>query len=413
MVYASGFTPRSTCAHVTGTAIGNPGRARDDHAPDRGRAAAVAQVIDEQPPRAIPFSSIGPGRFGFISGWGTVVDSARLRSMRRGAGTLAIAGSLAILLLTDAGAASAKRSQPSHPLSIDQVNGAQLLDARRRGPSPDVLKAEILLDRGGFSPGAIDGKAGDNFKKALAAFQRQSGLAASGHLDADTWARLTADSDAVLMDYTIADADVKGPFTPKIPRRLEDMARLKTLSYTSPVQLLAERFHMAPGLLEALNPKARFEQTGTDIVVANVARAPPQQKATKVEVDKGGRDVRVLGEDGALLAFYPASIGSEERPAPSGKLTVHAIAKHPVYHYDPKLAFKGVKARRRFKIVAGPNNPVGDVWIDLSDSYGIHGTPDPEKVGKTYSHGCIRLTNWDAMALAQMVRKGTEVDFLD
>ena len=115
-----------------------------------------------------------------------------------------------------------------------------------------------------------------------------------------------------------------------------------------------------------------------------------------------------------MVAFYPASIGSAEKPAPSGEFAVRRVTKNPDYHCDPKFAFKGVKTNRKLTVAAGPNNPVGAVWIDLSKpSYGIHGTPDPEKIGKTQSHGCIRLTNWDALDLAGMVHKGTVVKFVD
>ncbi|TIX67423.1 MAG: L,D-transpeptidase, partial [Mesorhizobium sp.] len=133
-----------------------------------------------------------------------------------------------------------------------------------------------------------------------------------------------------------------------------------------------------------------------------------------VEVDKGARQVRVLDPSGKWLAVFPASIGSAEKPAPNGEAEVKRVVRNPTYHYDPDFAFKGVKAKRPFTIAAGPNNPVGSVWIDLSiESYGIHGTPEPGKIGLTFSHGCIRLTNWDAEDLAAMVRKSTKVSFKD
>src|SRR4029077_6097256 len=122
--------------------------------------------------------------------------------------------------------------------------------------------------------------------------------------------------------------------------------------------------------------------------------------------------VRVLAKDGALLASYPASVGSEEKPAPSGMLKVVRVGRNPTYTYDPEFKFRGVKANEKLHIAPGPNNPVGLVWIALNEkSYGIHGTPEPSKVGKTESHGCVRLTNWDALALAKLVRKGMPVEF--
>src|SRR5262249_4119832 len=155
-------------------------------------------------------------------------------------------------------------------------------------------------------------------------------------------------------------------------------------------------------------------QAGTSIMVPNVRDARGDGEVAKVEVDKATKAVRAFGRDGALVAFYPATIGSQEKPAPSGSYRIRGVAQNPTYHYDPKFQFKGVKSKQRFTIKPGPNNPVGVVWIDLSKpSYGIHGTTEPSKIGKTQSQGCIRLTNWDALDLARRVKKGVQVAFLD
>jgi lipoprotein-anchoring transpeptidase ErfK/SrfK len=178
-------------------------------------------------------------------------------------------------------------------------------------------------------------------------------------------------------------------------------------------ELLAERFHMDERLLKALNPGSRFE-AGDEILVVNVARAQEDEKAERLEVAKGERRLRAWSGDGVLLGSYPASIGSEEKPAPSGSFAVSRIARHPTWTYNPKFAFKGIEAKRPVTVPAGPNNPVGAVWIDLTaDTYGIHGTPEPRNIGKSFSHGCVRLTNWDALDLAALVHKGTRVDFVD
>src|SRR6266566_225707 len=238
--------------------------------------------------------------------------------------------------------------------------------------------------------------------------------AASANLDPQTWERLTAtSSDPVFVEYEIQPADVKGPFNKTIPPSLEKKAELKTLNFTGPPELLAEKFHIDPGLLTRLNPKASLETAGTKIMVPNVAKKPSEAKVAKVVVDKSQRTVRALGGDGKLISFYPASVGSEERPAPSGTLPIRSVVENPTYHYTPKLHFKGVKTKKPFTIAAGPNNPVGSTWIDLGDGYGIHGTPEPQNIGKTESHGCVRLTNWDAQALAKTVRKGIKVDFIN
>jgi lipoprotein-anchoring transpeptidase ErfK/SrfK len=195
---------------------------------------------------------------------------------------------------------------------------------------------------------------------------------------------------------------------------MEDMAKLDRLGYTTPVEELAEKFHMDEGLLKALNPGKAFDKAGTTILVANVKNEKPGEKLGKLVVEKSQHALRALDKDGKLVAFYPASIGSEEKPAPSGSYKVERVAQNPSYTYNPKYKFKGVKSDKPFTIKPGPNNPVGAVWIDLSlESYGIHGTPEPSKVGKTYSHGCVRLTNWDVKQLSAMVEKGTPVEFVD
>ena len=214
---------------------------------------------------------------------------------------------------------------------------------------------------------------------------------------------------------------MKGPFADEIPAKYEDKAKLKRLDYTSAAEMLAERFHMDEKFLEELNRGKDFDKAGTVIAVANINVKPvalgaeqAAPKAAKIEADKGNNVVRVLAKDGALLATYPASIGSDDKPAPSGTLKVVRVAHGPTYTYDPQFKFKGVKADEKLHIAAGPNNPVGAVWIALDQkTYGIHGTSEPSKVGKVDSHGCVRMTNWDALAIAKLVRKGMPVEFVD
>jgi lipoprotein-anchoring transpeptidase ErfK/SrfK len=148
-------------------------------------------------------------------------------------------------------------------------------------------------------------------------------------------------------------------------------------------------------------------------MVPNVAKKPSEAKVEKVVVDKSARTVRALDGSGKLISFYPASVGSDERPAPSGTRPIRSVVENPTYHYSPKLKFKGVKTQKPFDIAPGPNNPVGNTWIDLGDGFGIHGTPEPQRISKTESHGCVRLTNWDAQALGKMVHKGTKVEFIN
>ena len=345
---------------------------------------------------------------------------------------------LALACLAGPGLAAKGQEEPPAAPSADAIRGATFPAAEggKTGgaaatakhddrPDPLTIKVQVLLDRARFFPGAIDGRDGENLQGALAAYAVAHGLPASKTLTKEIFETLASTGgDPVVTDYTITDADIAGPYVEKIPPKMEAQAELKAMSYTNPREMLAERFHMSRDLLSQLNPGKPWDRAGTVIVVAGVVpmgldkpkakELPQQPKVDRVEVEKGSRDVRAFGKDGKLLAYYPASIGSEEKPAPSGETKVTGVAFDPSYTYDPKYAFKGVKSREKFSIHPGPNNPVGLVWIDLAiPSYGIHGTPEPEKVGKTESHGCIRLTNWNARDLAMHVARGAKVSFKD
>ena len=327
-----------------------------------------------------------------------------------------IAGSMLLLCL----AAPAFAGPDAAAVNNAEFKGKLPADDRI---NPAIVRAQVLLDRASFSPGEIDGKLGENAEKALKAFSESRGLAAGKQsLTPEVWSALLAtSSEPVVVDYKITEKDVKGPFLKKLPAKMEDMKELKSLDYTSPREALAERFHMSEGLLEALNPGKKFDEAGQTISVANTMpkETDARQKQTKrpltrVEVDKVAQTVKVLGNSGELIAFFPASVGSDEKPTPSGVLKVTSIDARPNYRYNPDYKFKSVKSREAFTIRPGPNNPAGSHWIGLSsESYGIHGTPNPSKVSKSESHGCVRLTNWDVDRLAKLVKKGTEVAFIE
>lgn len=324
-----------------------------------------------------------------------------------------LAAALAAAAVTGCIAPALAAPPPMAAKAVDDAAFSPLPDKPSGRAVPEIVKAEVLLDRARFSPGAIDGIDGENFGHALSAYQVQMGLPASGRLDQPTWDRLTAGAPAPLTSVSVTPEEAAGPFTKTIPAKFEAQSKLAHMGYHDIREELGERYHMSEPLLMALNPGSKFA-AGQRIVVADVDAAKPADKVARIVVDKAGHDVEALAADGRLIAHYPASIGSDEKPAPTGDFTVHRVDRDPVYTYDPKYHFKGVSAKRPFSIKPGPNNPVGLVWMDLGgDGYGMHGTPDPEAVGKTQSHGCIRMTNWDALNLAAMVDKGTPVSFGD
>jgi lipoprotein-anchoring transpeptidase ErfK/SrfK len=285
----------------------------------------------------------------------------------------------------------------------------------------DVLAVQVLLDRNGFSPGQIDGKPGGNLSRALKAFQEARQLPATGESDCGTWEALVDDTvPEAVATYTIAEADVKGPFIKSIPQSLPDQASLPALGYTSALERLAEKFHSAPALLQQLNQGIQFD-AGAEIKVPNVqpfdVDAPkPTQDPTvadvTVKVTRGESALRVMRADGTLVFFAPVTTGSEYDPLPPGDWKVTAVNWKPTFHYNPNLFWDAKATDTKAAIKPGPNNPVGVVWIDVNiEHYGIHGTPEPSRIAKTESHGCVRLTNWDAARLASLVKAGTAVQF--
>jgi lipoprotein-anchoring transpeptidase ErfK/SrfK len=312
--------------------------------------------------------------------------------------------------------ASAMNSALGAQLKAEAVESAEPSNKSLSNEKPTEagVRLQVLLDRAHFSPGEIDGKFGENVKKALRAYEEAQQLPISDNVNAEVWGKLSADSRPVTVNYTIVDTDVAGPFLRKLPAKMEDMKDIPKLSYTTAREGLAEKFHMSEDLLSALNPGRNFDRAGETIVVVDTSSDQSAEKAAKVIVDKNRQVVKLFDQSNALISFYPATVGSEDKPSPSGTLKVTEIYRNPTYRYNPAYHFKGVRSRKAFTIRPGPNNPVGNMWINLSgEGYGIHGTPFPGKISKSESHGCVRLTNWDAERVAERVSKGTPVEFLD
>ena len=314
------------------------------------------------------------------------------------------------------GAVYAPPAPPTAPAASDQSASADgttpATPPAPVGPNAALIRAQIILDRSPYSPGAINGVDGDTMHHAVSAFEKANGLPVDGELDADVFARLTAaDSRPVLADYTISQQDLAGPFIGAVPEGTEAQSQLQALGFANIKEALAEKFHMTEALFDALNPGVDLMRAGQKIVVPAIGMAPLPEVA-RIEVNKAAGTVSAFDAGDQLVAVFPATIGSSDRPAPSGDLKVVGVANEPDYTWDPKRLTYG-SGDKKMVVAAGPNNPVGTVWIDLSrDTYGIHGTPDPELIGKTASHGCVRLTNWDAELLAAAVKPGVDVKFI-
>lgn len=280
-------------------------------------------------------------------------------------------------------------------------------DEAQKKPDPfPALARQTQLDRAGFSPGEIDGKEGTNTAKALEAY-----TAARGALQ-------PAGQDEALTTYQITAADAAGPFT-KMPADMMAKAKLKSLGYSSLAEALGERFHSSPALLTALNSGKRFV-AGTTIRVPNVRAAQTagantaSSQAAKVVVSKAQSNLTAFDASGAIIFFAPVTSGSEHDPLPLGDWLVSIVSRNPTFNYNPELFWDADPSHTKTKLAAGPNGPVGVVWIQISkENYGIHGTSEPGQVGHSESHGCVRLTNWDVATLANMVKKGTPVVFVE
>ena len=300
--------------------------------------------------------------------------------------------------------ASVPRRDQFGPNTETQTAAAKLSRA-------EVANLQVFLDRAGMSPGVIDGRMGSNVQKALDAWVEAGGQKIDPSNAEDVMERLASGDGMAFTTYEITNEDAAGPYVASIPTDYGEKAKLERLGYTSTIEMLAEKFHMDEDYLKEINPGADFTRPGTQIKVV----APGTKRKGKVAsiiADKGRKQVRGYDANGKLLVAYPATIGSSDTPSPTGTVEIERIAHNPGYTYNPSKNFKQGNNDKVLEIPPGPNGPVGSTWIALSKpTYGIHGTPEPSKIGKTASHGCVRLTNWDANELAGMVEPGVTVTF--
>ena len=313
-------------------------------------------------------------------------------------------------------------------LAIVVLLAPWIVNAQKQGAERTSLDAQqslalqVALDRAGFSPGEIDGQTGPKTRLALSEFQQSSSLQPRGIVNEETLAALNL-SSVPLINYTITPQDVAGPFIDNMPLDMMEASKLAALGYTSALEALAEKFHSSPVLMRKLNPGAAWA-AGEVIKVPDVepfevpskiyksAAATAKRAVMAAEVILSGATKSLVVRDaaGKTLMYAPVTVGSEKDPLPVGEWKVVGVSWNPVFNYNPDLFWDADPTHAKAKIPPGPNNPVGVVWIDTSkEHFGLHGTPEPSTIGRTESHGCVRLTNWDAVKLGRLVSAGTKI----
>ncbi|MES2858241.1 MAG: L,D-transpeptidase family protein [Pseudomonadota bacterium] len=302
-------------------------------------------------------------------------------------------------------------------LPMDEANAPQPApdrpanDAATTTGKDGILRAQVLLLRAHFSAGEIDGAAGMNLAKAARAYQASQGLPETGKLDAATWQALNADTAPALVQVTLTQADIDGPYLPT-PERAEDKAKMKRIVYQDIREMLGERYNTKPALIEALNPGADFATAGATLVVPYTRPAQQIPKASRIVVDKSDASLKLLDADGKVIAHFPASSGSSRFPLPIGEWKLTSVVQDPDYRYNPDILVNQPKDAKPATLPPGPNGPVGIVWMGINkEHYGIHGTPEPGQISRSQSSGCVRLTNFAAQAVATAVEVGTPVTF--
>jgi lipoprotein-anchoring transpeptidase ErfK/SrfK len=328
----------------------------------------------------------------------------------------------AFLLLSVFSGTSQARAGRAPATAVASASSAASINratTARVGPGssgPAVLRLEILLERAHFSCGEIDGRYGQNLKNAIEAYQLENQLTVDGVAGSSVWQLLNQDTADAVIEHTISAADIAGPFDSNIPTDMVARSKLKGMYYASPLQAFTGKYHATEALLKRLNPGQTFDSAGSEVLVPNV-ETPHSARAACVVVtglDTKERiraaSIEALDSAGKVLFYATANVGGTHDPLPVGKWKVTDIVHNPWYNYNSDLFWDPENPNTKAKIPPGPNGPVGLVWIGISKPhYGLHGASDPGLIGRTYSDGCIRMTNWDALELAKLVAVGTPV----
>ncbi|HUE78084.1 MAG TPA: L,D-transpeptidase [Sphingomicrobium sp.] len=305
----------------------------------------------------------------------------------------------------------------------------------------EMFHAQVLMSAHGFSPGVIDGKEGESFKLALRSFQESRGLERTGELDNETRRALLQASRPSTVMVRLGATDVQHQYVYPLPKEPEQQAELKFLGYRNMLEKVAERYHTTPDTIVALNGSEKLIGPGQVLRLPNVVPTDrdyegvpgnggqvmnilnvngSQPQGDYVVVDKSEGVLKVYrgsppGEAGSegsgdgrqLVAAFPVTMGSKQYPLPIGKWKATTYAFLPPFHYQPELLQGADKSKEDMRLPPGPNGPVGVAWLDLTkEHYGIHGTNEPQTIGRAESSGCIRMTNWDVMRLARMMKPG-------
>lgn len=318
------------------------------------------------------------------------------------------------------GAAYTVPAETAAPGSVSASN-RQINFPRDAGDDVDVLKLQVFLDYHGYSPGEIDGRWGYNTERALYVYQKNNGMATTGQLDERMLSRLNSFRDGYLVEYVVTkeDASPSGKHAYRtIPRDYYQQSRLSWLPFESAAEALGEKFHCSLTLMKKLNPGIDFDRLrgGEVILGLNVVNGIDDKRGKNVgvvRISKFNKWTEVFDTEGNFMFYYPSTLGSEHDPLPLGIWAVTNPVKNPEFKFQPKLFWDYDPNDKEAMIPPGPNSPVGKVWIGTTRrSVGIHGTPNPENISKNTSHGCIRLTNWDAEQLASRVKSGTRLEFV-